>query len=293
MNKSLILIVDDTRDSREMYAHSLSQDGFEVTLAGNGQEALDQVSRQRPDLIIMDLLMPIMDGCEATRRLKADEKTKQIPIIILTAHYFDFTSTLLNRAEYAGILFKPCRPQDMIAEVARVLNRQRANVLTGNGRRPPDGQRRKQPVLPLQKDEQMVGMGRLVLLVDDSADEREMYALFLYRRGFRVASASNAAEALNNATELHPDLIVMDLSLPGVSGLEAARQLRTYDNTKSIPIVILTAYPRAGAAAVIISSCEGCLIKPCLPGDLLKEIVRVLERLRPAPEPRDERPSLA
>jgi CheY-like chemotaxis protein len=81
-----ILLVDDLALNREMLAARLSKRGFEVILASNGQEALDLVSAQKPDLILMDMEMPVMDGREATRRLKADKVHQKIPVIALTSN---------------------------------------------------------------------------------------------------------------------------------------------------------------------------------------------------------------
>ena len=82
----LVLVVDDFQDNREMYAEYLAFSGFRVIQAANGKEALDQAFANRPDIIIMDLSLPVMDGWEATRRLKAESATQAIPVIGLTAH---------------------------------------------------------------------------------------------------------------------------------------------------------------------------------------------------------------
>ena len=82
----LVLIVDDFEDNREMYAQYLRFHGYDVAEADNGQEALRQASGLRPDVIVMDLSLPGMDGWEATRRLKQDAATRDIPVIALTGH---------------------------------------------------------------------------------------------------------------------------------------------------------------------------------------------------------------
>ena len=86
--------------------------------------------------------------------------------------------------------------------------------------------------------------GPLILVVDDYDDAREMYAEYLVFCGFRIAEARNGNEALEQAFALKPDLILMDLSLPGMDGWEATRQLKADDRTKNIPVVALTAFAR-------------------------------------------------
>ncbi|QDG51014.1 response regulator [Persicimonas caeni] len=81
-----ILLVEDNEMNRDMLARRLQRRGYEVVIAGDGQQALDLVHDSAPDLILMDLSLPVMDGWEATRRLKADDATASIPVIALTAH---------------------------------------------------------------------------------------------------------------------------------------------------------------------------------------------------------------
>ena len=117
---------------------------------------------------------------------------------------------------------------------------------------------------------------KLILVVDDFSDIRDAQAHFLTKEGFRVVVARDGQEALDKALGLQPDLILMDLSLPGINGWTATRQLKQDEKTKHIPVVILTAYSSGGTRAVIQEGCEGFLMKPTAPGDLLKEIHRVL-----------------
>jgi two-component system, cell cycle response regulator DivK len=81
-----ILLVEDNEMNRDMLSRRLLRNGFEVSVAVDGQEGVDLVRSELPDLVLMDLSLPIMDGWEATRQLKADEQTRAIPIIALTAH---------------------------------------------------------------------------------------------------------------------------------------------------------------------------------------------------------------
>ena len=117
----------------------------------------------------------------------------------------------------------------------------------------------------------------LILLVDDFEDNREMYAEYLRFAGYRVAEASTGHEALDKAFSLAPDLIVMDLSLPGIDGWEATRRLKADDRTKRIPVVALTGHALAGhSKGARDAGCDAFVTKPCLPEDLEKEIKRVL-----------------
>lgn len=122
MRRPLVLIVEDEADLRHLYAQQLALSGFEVMQAGDGQDAIDSISSQVPDLVVMDLSLPIVDGWEATRRLKADDRTAHIPVVALTGHD---GSGELQRATNAGcdwFVPKPCPPDALITEVKRILD---------------------------------------------------------------------------------------------------------------------------------------------------------------------------
>ena len=117
-----VLVVDDYPDAREMYAEYLKYSGFDVIEAVNGMEALERALDSAPDIILMDLSLPVMDGWEATRRLKADKLTAGIPIVALTGHAL---AGILEGAKNAGcdaFVTKPCLPEDLVKEIHRVLN---------------------------------------------------------------------------------------------------------------------------------------------------------------------------
>lgn len=121
--RPLILLVEDQSDLRHLYAYQLTLSGYDVIEAENGAEAIDRTASHAPDVVLMDLSLPVVDGWEATRRLKGDERTAHIPVVALTAHD---GSGELQRATRAGcdwFVPKPCPPDALIAEVRRVLAR--------------------------------------------------------------------------------------------------------------------------------------------------------------------------
>ena len=119
--RPLVLIVEDQADLRQLYAQELALSGFDVIEAANGADAVTHGCEHVPDVVLMDLSLPVIDGWEATRRLKVDARTSHIPVVALTAHD---GSGELQRATRAGcdwFVPKPCQPQDLIEEVRRVL----------------------------------------------------------------------------------------------------------------------------------------------------------------------------
>jgi CheY-like chemotaxis protein len=118
---ALILLVDDFVDNREMYALYLNHSGFEVAEAGNGHEALQQAFSLLPDLIVMDLSLPGLDGWEATRRLKDDARTRHIPVLALTSHALEGFSEGAKAAGCDAFVTKPCLPEQLVTEIRSIL----------------------------------------------------------------------------------------------------------------------------------------------------------------------------
>ena len=126
-----VLLVDDYPDAREMYTEYLQYSGFDVVEAENGMEALQRAIDATPDIILMDLSLPVMDGWEATRRLKADERTASIPVVALTGHALAGISEGARQAGCDAFVTKPCLPEDLVVEIKRVLDQTSASAKKG------------------------------------------------------------------------------------------------------------------------------------------------------------------
>ena len=117
----LILVVEDYDDAREMYVEYLTFTGFRVDSATNGLEAIEMTERLLPDLVLMDLALPKLDGWEATRRLKSNPATAHIPVIALTGHALAGHAERAREAGCDSFITKPCVPDELVAEISRVL----------------------------------------------------------------------------------------------------------------------------------------------------------------------------
>jgi two-component system, cell cycle response regulator DivK len=120
-SQPLVLVVEDYQDAREMYAAYLAFSGYRVAEATNGFEAIEKTIELMPDIILMDLALPRMDGWEATRRLKDDERTKHIPIVALTGHALTAHAEGARQAGCDAFVTKPCLPDALVAEIQRML----------------------------------------------------------------------------------------------------------------------------------------------------------------------------
>ena len=136
-----MLVVEDYQDAREMYAAYLQFSGFRVAEATNGVEAIEKTLELIPDIILMDLALPKMDGWEATRRLKMDERTRHIPVVALTGHALAGHAEGARQAGCDSFVTKPCLPDALVAEIQRMLASRKTE---SGGRRLPRPTSRKQ-----------------------------------------------------------------------------------------------------------------------------------------------------
>src|SRR5438477_11688244 len=119
----MVLLVEDNGDKRIVYSTILKHVGYEVTEALSGEEGIAKARSEKPDLILMDISIPIIDGWEATQVLTRDPSTKSIPIIALTAHALASDREKAMEVGCDGYLAKPCEPRAVVAEVQRFLGK--------------------------------------------------------------------------------------------------------------------------------------------------------------------------
>ena len=122
-NGKRVLLVEDNEDNRIVYSTILRHFGYQVTEALNGEEGISKAKSEMPDLILMDISIPIIDGWEATQVLKHDPGTRDIPIIALTAHALASDREKAMEVGCDGYLAKPCEPRAVVAEVQRFLGK--------------------------------------------------------------------------------------------------------------------------------------------------------------------------
>jgi two-component system cell cycle response regulator DivK len=116
-----ILVVEDQEDNRQILRDLLTNAGYEMQEAENGEEALTAVKKRRPDLILMDIQLPVMDGYEATRRIKADPETKSIPIIVVTSYALSGDETKARESGCDAYVTKPYSPRALLAKIKEFL----------------------------------------------------------------------------------------------------------------------------------------------------------------------------
>ena len=116
-----ILVVEDQEDNRQILRDLLGASDYEMVEAENGQEAIDAVAKKKPDLILMDIQLPVMDGYEATRRIKANPDWKSIPIIVVTSYSLSGDAEKARAAGCDDYVTKPYSPRQLLAKIREYL----------------------------------------------------------------------------------------------------------------------------------------------------------------------------
>jgi two-component system cell cycle response regulator len=207
---------------------------YVVSPAANGAEALEKVAREKPDIILLDIMMPELDGFETCRRLKADPSTAHIPVVMVTA-----LSDVADRVKglEAGADDFLTKPINDLALMARVRSLLRLKMIMDEWRL---RENTSSQFFASGGDSGLpsAGGGHVVLL-EDNGPERELIVRTLARVEARVTLAGTVAEAAARAQDGDCDLVIANLDLSGEDGLHICPQLRTHEATRQLPIVLI------------------------------------------------------
>lgn len=202
-----VLVCDDDASVRSVIGSILESQGYEVVLAATGQEAVERAASQHPDAILMDIMMPGMDGWQTMAALKRNSETQDVPVIV--------TSVLRPVAEGPSGESVPAWVQKPVDETK--LSRTLEQVLASHPR------------------------AARVLLVEDDMDLARVVIATLDRHGMETFHAKTGREAIELSQKTNPDLLVLDLILPEVDGFEVVSWLRRHGRLCDIPLVVYTA----------------------------------------------------
>lgn len=246
----LILVVDDDASSLEVSTLNLTTAGYRVCHAMTGEDALTLARTKRPFLILLDVMMPGKDGWEVLQELKVDPETSDIPVIMCTVCENEELGIALGATDY---LTKPIDRKLLASKLASLDK----------------GIRRKHQAMR-------------VLAIDDHAHIRELYAVTLSAQGYKVHTAATGPEGIKMAESLEPDIIILDLMMPGMDGFEVAEKLKAQARTETIPIIVVSAKELTVAERMrLMGHIEDCVCKDSFTGDRLLQEIRQFETIYP------------
>ena len=251
-----ILIVDDNPKDLELISEGLCAQGYNVLTAYGGEQAYERAREEQPDLIVLDLLMPGQDGLAVAQGLKSDSACASIPIIVMTAKVLSVAERKQLEKVAVAVAEKNISQQGaFFTQVQRVLEK-------SGGQAPP-------------------AKKRLILLVEDNPLNRQLLDDILTAQGYETLQGATGVDAIKLARQHRPDLIFMDIQMPEIDGLEAARTLKDDPDTGHIPIVALTALAMPGDKEDILAAgCDDYLAKPVIMDQVVAMVAKWLRRER-------------
>ena len=256
------LIIEDSPTAADQVARYLTELKIETVIHPQGIDAIEKVVEVQPDFIILDILLPDSSGWDVLDRLKAEPRTCDIPVLIVSVvddqHH-------RGRSKIAGHLVKPVSRNKLQAGLRRIVltkTKATSNVEALVSEAIENGFPHSKPPL--------------ILLAEDNQTNINTLSDYLTHQGYQIVVARDGVEAIERAREDHPDLILMDIQMPGLDGLEATRQIRadTTQNMATVPIIALTALSMPGdKERCLAAGANEYMSKPVS----LKRLIEVIE----------------
>jgi PAS domain S-box-containing protein len=245
-----VLVIDDDPDVIELLRENLAEAGYRVVGARDGEEGVGKARELRPDSIVLDIVMPHKDGWQVLHELKADPVTRDIPIVVLSVVDQKNLGYRLGAADY---LVKPFEREALLTVLSRTARH-----------------------------------CRRLLVVDDDPNVADMVRQVLEGEPCAVDVAADGREALRAIAERPPDIILLDLMMPGLDGFGVLEELRADPGRRDIPVIVLTAKTLTAEEAVMLERRTLTVFEKrgLERGPLLREVRRALTMVRrPEPEP--------
>ena len=255
MEKPHVLLIDDDQDFCNAVKASFEQGGYEVTLAYDGEEGLRLVKKMNPSLVVLDVMMPKKDGYSVCHDIKSHDATSSIPVIMLTSlgnkKDGKIGAEVLAKGHQADAYFdKPVKPNTLMEKTKELIAQAR------------QGEKRKVKALLIDDDPDFIAGVKLVLEEDE----------------FDLVVAYTGDEGLTAVISEKPDVVLLDVMLPGKDGFSVCKEIKENESTADIPVLMLTSVGEKitegeyAKAVAVTHHADDYIEKPVEPKELLKRI---------------------
>lgn len=261
-----ILVIEDTPANLELMRYLLSAFGHTVLTAVNGSDGIALAQSERPDLVVCDIQLPVLDGYQVAKALKSDRALASIPLVAVTALAMVGDRDRIVAAGFDGYISKPITPETFVQQIEAHLG-----SVPDAGAPPPGPQDAPAGRAAFNP--------RTLLAVDDRPLHHELARSIFEPHGYRVITASNMSEALVKLRVTRCDLILSDVCMSGATGFDFLEAVRADAGLRDIPFVFLTA-TRIGqedAERGLALGASRFLRRPMDPQELLAEIENCLD----------------
>ncbi|WP_051617099.1 response regulator [Desulfonatronovibrio hydrogenovorans] len=283
-----VLVVDDNATNRKILEEILSYWGMDPVSAENGAQALDTLEREEKEnsgpgfgLMILDIHMPGMDGFEVLERMTRAGLARETQVIVLTSGAGKRDTARLKGVDVFSFMMKPVKQSELLSTIINALN---INTQQDHD-------------LNLEQEDMLLPVPSElnILLAEDNEINQKLAVHLLKRRGHNVVAVSNGRDVLQVLDEKSFDLILMDVQMPEMDGLEAARRIRKTENRtgRRIPIIAVTAHALKGDRdRCLEAGMDSYVQKPMREEELFREIARVLNEMARVSPARSEKEDL-
>lgn len=283
-----IVVIEDQTVMASIYRAKLASEGFAVEIASDGQSGLDLINRTMPDLVLLDIMLPQLNGVEVLKKLRENPMFQNLPVIIFS---MSSQAHLVEEAWESGatmVLSKSNTSPKMVVDMIRkeledVPETSPAALYSAAVAQPAPRAVLKQQLLmePIGVDEFQLtdSAGALaknkIVIVDDNRILRELYQKKFTAAGYDVHVAADGQEGLDLINDINPHLVLLDLMLPIVSGIQVLERLRTNPRFENLPIFIFSNSEWVGKSLAVGPT--KVLSKPAnCPSDILEMVQRLL-----------------
>ncbi|MDP3934799.1 MAG: response regulator [Candidatus Giovannonibacteria bacterium] len=292
MAKQKILIIEDEPVHLNVMKAKLEYEGYDVLVAVDGEAGYQMIKAEKPDLVLLDIILPKLDGFGVLEKLKKDKIS--IPIIIVSN---SGQPVEVDRAMQLGakdyLVKAEFNPADVLEKVEKVLGAPASLKSDFKPARPAGGSPKKSDFFPAgasssaktseasaAKNSGSAKEGAKILIVEDDKFLRDLIVQKLKREGFATSEAVDGEEGLKIAKEKRPDIILLDLILPGLDGFEVLRRMKSDASTASIPVIVLSNLgQKEDMDRAMSGGAEDFMVKAHFtPGEIIAKIKSVLKK---------------
>lgn len=243
-----ILLVEDDPMISEIYQRKLSQSGYEVFLAFDGGDAVKKMQAQKYDLVLLDLVLPVLDGVGVLKEISREGKQKPLSPVVVFSNLNDIENqeTAFRYGAQGFIAKSQFNPSELIGEVQRYL-RESSEQKKNEEKLKDTGEENKEE----DKDKNADREKKHILFVEDEAVFIHLFSDRLQKEGYRVTVAENGLDALHILEKEDIDIVITDILLPVMRGDELITRIRLQGNKKDIPIIVISASATDEQVAIV------------------------------------------
>ena len=273
--KIKILIIEDEEALINVLEKKLLYENYEVSVACDGEEGIKKVKAVKPDLILLDIVMPKMNGFEVLEDLKKDKNFSSIPVIVISnsGYSVDLDKALeLGAVDY--LIKAEFDPEEVIKKIEKVLSEKDFS------RKEIDDENNSN--LDRKISSQNSDNFKKILIVEDDLFLSDLCSKKLKKVGFEVSAVFDGQDGLKIIKEEKPALVLLDIVLPGLSGFEVLKQIKTNPESASIPVIILSNLgQKEDIQRGITLGAEDYIVKAnYTPSEIIEKIKKVMEKVK-------------